>query len=82
MTALPAGEMLGDTQCPKCGAKMEPIESGVEGPVLQHLQLCPSCYLVVWNDPEGIHVRQGIPMKKGVQPSATPKGFADDPEEC
>jgi uncharacterized protein with PIN domain len=53
-----------DCRCPKCGADMEPIDSGEDGPKLEQLQLCPRCYLVMWNDESGINVRQGVPMKK------------------
>jgi hypothetical protein len=42
---------------------MEPIEIGVEGLALQQLQLCPGCYLVMWHDDGGFHVRQGVPVK-------------------
>jgi len=48
--------------CPKCGIEMEPIDIEVEGLPLQQLRLCPLCYLVAWNDEDGLHVRQGVPM--------------------
>jgi uncharacterized protein with PIN domain len=51
--------------CPKCGAEMEPIESGIEGLPLEDLQLCPACYLVMWRDADGYQIRQGVPMKGG-----------------
>jgi hypothetical protein len=50
---------------------MEPIEAGVGGLPLQELQLCPGCYLVMWNDEGGLQIRQGVPMKK-----------VGEPEEC
>jgi hypothetical protein len=58
----PPDSELGDQQCPKCGAEMEPIESHVAGLPLQKLQLCPACYLVMWSDQDGMHVRQGVSM--------------------
>ncbi len=69
-------------KCPKCGVEMEPIETGMEGPPLQDLQLCPGCYLVMWRDPDGLHVRQGLPVKKGVDPRREPRWSAGEPEEC
>src|SRR5579863_6636103 len=49
-----------DASCPQCGVEMEPIETGVEEPPLQQLQLCPGCYIVTWIDQRGLHVRQGV----------------------
>jgi hypothetical protein len=63
----------------------------LEGPALQNLQLCPACYLVTWTDHDGPHVRQGVPMKPGADPSnglGTGSGINDsisvpaEPEEC
>jgi uncharacterized protein with PIN domain len=54
---------LEDQRCPKCGAVMEPIESGMDGLSLEHLQLCPGCYLVMWRDQNGFQIRQGVPVK-------------------
>lgn len=59
----PLDPALEDQRCPKCGAEMESIESEVEGLPLEHLQLCPRCYLVVWRDRDGFQVRQGVPME-------------------
>jgi hypothetical protein len=59
---IPPDPESGDQRCPKCGVEMEPIESNVEGLPLQQLQLCPGCYLVIWSDLDGLHVRQGVPM--------------------
>jgi hypothetical protein len=86
-TRTPGNPELGDHGCPKCGVEMEPIEIGVEGPPLEHLQLCPGCYLVTWSDEAGLHLRQGVPMKNGVsseiQPSETqPVWLSGEPEEC
>jgi len=84
----PIDPALGDQQCPKCGVEMEPIETGVEGPPLQQLQLCPGCYLVTWSDQDGLHVRQGVPMPAGVDPRDEPRlgrepgWVAGEPEEC
>jgi len=75
----PAAE---DHGCPKCGVEMEPIEIGVEGLPLQQLQLCPGCYLVTWSDQDGLHVRQGVPMKKGLRPPSEAGWLAGEPEEC
>src|SRR5579864_4196549 len=68
--------------CPKCGAEMEPIEIGVEGLPLEQLQLCPGCYLVTWHDQDGLQVRQGVPMKKGLRPPSEAGWLAGEPEEC
>jgi len=62
----PADPVTGLDGCPKCGTEMEPIEVAVEGLPLEHLQLCPGCYLVMWSGPDGLQCRQGVPMKKGV----------------
>jgi len=61
-TAIAA--VIDDPACPKCGAVMESIESAVEGLPLEHLQLCPGCFLVVWRNPDGFQIRQGVPMNK------------------
>jgi len=77
----PLDSARGGHECPKCGVEMEPIEIGVEGLPLQDLQLCPGCYLVTWSDQDGPHVRQGVPMKNGVQPRGEPS-VASEPEQC
>jgi len=74
----PALGAVGEEDCPKCGAAMEPVEIEVEGLPIQQLRLCPECYLVTWNDASGFHSRQGVPMKKGFDPENDP-GF--DPLE-
>jgi len=56
------------TRCPHCGTKMEPIDNGAEGPAFDELRLCPECYLVVWNDEDGLQLRQGVPVKTGHEP--------------
>jgi hypothetical protein len=61
---------------------MEPIEIGVEGLPLEELQLCPGCYLVTWSDQDGLHVRQGVPMKNGAGHRAKSGWLAGEPEEC
>jgi hypothetical protein len=73
-----------DSGCPKCKVPMEPIEIGVEGLPLQHLQLCPRCYLVTWSDQDGLHARQGVPMKKGFHPESDSERRppVGKPEEC
>lgn len=71
-----------DRKCPKCGTEMEPIESSVEGLPLQQLQLCPGCYLVMWSDPEGLHVRQGMPVREGVDPRSEPIPLDGEPTKC
>ena len=82
----PADLGLGDQRCPKCGIEMEPIDVEVEGLPIQGLQLCPGCYLVTWSDQDGPHIRQGVPMKAGVNPSelgpSKPGWPAGEPEEC
>jgi hypothetical protein len=79
--ATPVNPAVGAQECPKCGVEMEPIEIGVEGLPLQDLQLCPGCYLVTWSDEDGPHIRQGVPMKKGVHPPGEPS-VAGEPEQC
>jgi hypothetical protein len=76
--AFPPVDALRGDLCPKCGVEMEPIENLVEGLPVTQLQLCPGCYLVMWSDEDGLQVRQGVPMKKGVSPHFEPRG----PEEC
>ena len=76
-----ADPMLADG-CPKCGVEMEAIGIGVEGPPIQQLQLCPGCYLVTWSDHDGLHVRQGVPVKKRVIAPAKPSWLVGDPKEC
>jgi hypothetical protein len=43
---------------------MEQIETDAEEQPFEDLQLCPSCYLVTWNDQQGPRSQQGIPMPK------------------
>jgi len=50
--------------CPKYGAETEPIETGAERSQMREMYLCPSCYLLMWSDNQGLHIRQGIPMNK------------------
>ena len=78
----PGDPALEDRLCPKCGAVMEPIERQVEGLPLEHLQLCPGCYLVMWRGPDGFQVRQGVPMKQGVPAENVPAEDIPDPEAC
>jgi hypothetical protein len=78
----PIDPALGDHACPKCGVEMEPIEIAVEGLPLQQLQLCPGCYLVMWSDQNGFHVRQGVPTKKGVEPAGETGCLVGEPEAC
>jgi hypothetical protein len=78
----PIERVFGDHGCPKCGVAMEPIDIGVEGLPLEQLQLCPACYLVTWNDENGLHARQGVPVKKGVSPHREPKLPIGEPDEC
>ena len=73
----PSGEDLG---CPKCGMEMEPIGIEAEGLPFQELQLCPACYLVTWTDQDGPHLRQGVPVKPGLNPGFDPE--LGEPEEC
>ena len=53
--------------CPKCGAEMESIESDDQF-LLRQLRLCPNCYLVAWNDDDGLQLRQGVPVKTSDKP--------------
>lgn len=75
---------LGEDVCPKCGADTESIEPSAGGPFLQQLRLCPACYLVTWTDQDGLHLRQGVPMAKGVDPATLgePMWQSGDPESC
>jgi hypothetical protein len=77
----PADHVFGDRKCPKCGAETEPIDVEVEGLPVDDLQLCPGCYLVIWRDRDGLHVRQGVPMKKGAL-RAEPPWLNGDPKDC
>jgi hypothetical protein len=61
---------------------MEPIDGGVEGLPLQKLQLCPGCYSVTWSDANGLQVRQGIPVKKGMNAPGESIAPSKAPEEC
>jgi hypothetical protein len=61
---------------------MEPIELGLEGPPIQQLQLCPSCYLVTWSDQNGLHVQQGVPVQKRANAPSERSRSADAPKEC
>ena len=81
-TVTPIDPATADGGCPKCGVAMEPIEIAVEGLPLQHLQLCPRCYLVTWRDQDGFHARQGVPMKKGFNPGSESQKRVGEPEEC
>jgi hypothetical protein len=71
-----------DHACPKCGLEMEPIETNEEVLPLQQLQLYPGCYLVMWKDQDGLHVRQGVPVKKGVDPAREKDWLAGEPKKC
>ena len=87
---MPAADdaVVRDDVCPKCGSEMEPIEITEQGPPFQQLHLCPACYLVMWRDPEGIHIRQGVPVRTEsmtAEPdqSISPATFlAADPKKC
>jgi len=43
---------------------MEQIETDIHNQPFDELQLCPTCYLVTWNDQRGLQSQQGIPMSK------------------
>jgi predicted RNA-binding Zn-ribbon protein involved in translation (DUF1610 family) len=78
----PVDTAVGDLVCPKCGVEMEPIETGPDGPPMEHLQLCPGCYLVIWRDQDGVHTQQGVPMEKGHSSRGVAGRLAGEPEEC
>jgi hypothetical protein len=61
---------------------MEQIEPGAEGPLVSQLHLCPKCYLVMWSDSAGIHIRQGVPMKNGAASHVDPDWFIGEPKQC
>jgi hypothetical protein len=78
----PRHGLLSEASCPKCGAEMEPIDNAPDGPVLEHLQLCPDCYLVLWDDEQGIQMRQGVPMKKDTSPTNEPAWITGSAKKC
>jgi hypothetical protein len=78
----PVDALLEDHGCPKCGVEMEPIDIGVEGLKIQQLELCPDCYLVIWSDQDGLHVRQGVSMKPDARPRSAPMWLVGEPEKC
>jgi hypothetical protein len=61
---------------------MEPIEVGAEGPPLRQLELCPHCYLVTWSDQDGLHVQQGVPVKKSLNSQTNPEWLVRHQNEC
>ena len=61
---------------------MEPIETGTKGSQMRQMYLCPSCYLVMWSDNDGLHIRQGIPMNKGAGTDIDPQWMACEPKAC
>jgi hypothetical protein len=78
----PAEPIPADLKCPKCDVEMEPIDIEVEGLPLQNLQLCPDCYLVTWSDQDGLHLRQGLPVKAGDRPPNDQAWMVGDPQKC
>jgi hypothetical protein len=74
--------LLSARTCPKCGAEMEAIDTEPDGPALEHLHLCPGCYLVLWFDEAGLQLRQGVPMKKDTGPFPEPTPFTAEPRKC
>jgi hypothetical protein len=68
--------------CPKCGLEMESIDTCPGAPSLQQIRLCPNCYLVMWSDQTGLHIRQGVPMGKSVKTPLERTGWSSDPKEC
>jgi hypothetical protein len=78
----PLDTAIEEEHCPKCGAQMESIDSHVEGLPLQHLQLCPVCYLVMWSDQDGMHLRQGVPMTEGAISLGDATRLIGEPTEC
>jgi hypothetical protein len=84
---MSADLVLDDSACPKCGVEMEPIDSDVEGLTVEHLRLCPVCYLVTWSDRDGIHMRQGVPVhgvpeEPGSQAPGGASWSAGEPKKC
>ncbi|MGD1095942.1 MAG: hypothetical protein ABSB35_28615 [Bryobacteraceae bacterium] len=79
---IPVDPVLGDCKCPRCGVETEPIDVEVEGLPVQDLELCPGCYLVIWRDRDGLHVRQGVPMKAGIDPRDESAWMDGEPKKC
>ena len=77
-----AHRLLSEGTCPKCGAEMEPIDNGPDGPTLEHLELCPNCYLVMWDEEGAIQVRQGVPMNKDTSPAGEAAWVTGAPRKC
>lgn len=48
---------------------MELIETDAEILPFGQLRLCPVCYLVSFRDEDGVHLRQGIPVRNVTHPS-------------
>jgi hypothetical protein len=53
---------------------MEEIATSPEQASLHQVQLCPACYLVIWNGFDGQHFAQGIPVPGEKTPLAR-KGY-------
>ena len=71
-----------DRLCPRCGIEMEPIETSDSMAACTGMDLCPGCYLVMWKDDAGIHVRQGVPMNADDAARVQPPLLSGEPEEC
>jgi len=84
----PVEAAAADSACPKCRVQMEPIDVEVEELHVENLQLCPNCYLVTWTDHDGIHLRQGLPVKNGLSvpndqtPPQDHAWMVGEPEKC
>ena len=49
---------------------MEQIETDAQNQPFEDLRLCPSCYLVTWDDQQGPHSQQGVPMPRNLHSSS------------
>jgi hypothetical protein len=74
--ALPHEEIPRTTGVQNAALKWSQSRAGAEGQALQQLQLWPACYLVIWSDQDGLHVRQGVPMINGTNSRQTSGALA------
>ena len=71
-----------ECRTPDCGFKAKKYIAGRPLSEDEARELCPGCYLVTWSDQDGLHFRQGVPMKSGVDPRPETSLSVGEPEEC